>query len=47
MLTEELEEDEVMEHHFVEAQRVQTDVGDENIVEADVQPSIKVQVVVQ
>jgi len=38
MFIEELEEDEVVEQHFVETQIVQTDAREENIVEAEVQP---------
>jgi hypothetical protein len=47
MFIEESKEDEAMEQHFVEAQTLQTDVGEENIVEAEVQPSTEVQVEVQ
>jgi hypothetical protein len=39
---EESKEDEDVEQHFVEAQTLQTDAGEENIVEAKVQPSTKV-----
>jgi hypothetical protein len=44
MFIEELKEDKVMEHHFVEAQTLQKGVRGENIVEAKEQLSIEVQV---
>ncbi len=47
VFTEELEEDEVVEQHFVEIHTLQIDARDENIVEAEVQPFIEVQMVVQ
>ncbi len=39
MFIEKLEEDEAMEHLFVEAQIMHMDAGDENIVEVEVHPS--------
>jgi hypothetical protein len=36
---EESEEDETVEQHFVEAQTMQMDEGEENIIEVEVQPS--------
>jgi hypothetical protein len=44
---EKLEEDEAVDQHFVEAYIVQMDVGEENVVEVEVQPYKKVQVEVQ
>jgi hypothetical protein len=44
MFTEESEEDKVVEQHFVEAQTTHKDTWEENIVEAEVQPSTEVQV---
>ncbi len=44
MFIERLEEDEVVEQHFMETKTTQTDVGEENVVEAKVQPSKEVQV---
>jgi hypothetical protein len=43
MFIEESKEDEAMEQHFVEAQIAQTDTREENVVEAKVQQSTKVQ----
>ncbi len=40
---ERLEENEVVEQHFVETKTTQMDIGEENLVEAEVQPSIEVQ----
>ncbi len=42
-----LEEDETMEQHFVEAKIMQTDVGEENVVEVEVQPSTEVQMMAE
>jgi hypothetical protein len=42
MFIEESKEDDVMEHHFVETQTMQKDVGEENVVEVKVHPSTKV-----
>ncbi len=39
---EKLEEDEVVEQHFVEEQTMQTDAREDNVVEAKVQPSTQV-----
>jgi hypothetical protein len=44
---ERLEEDKIVEQHFVETKTTQTDVGEENVVEAEVQPSIEVQVMAE
>jgi hypothetical protein len=44
LFIEESKEDKVVEWHFVEAQIAQIDAGEENVVEAKVQPSTKVQV---
>jgi hypothetical protein len=44
---ERLEEDKIVEQHFVETKTTQTDVGEENVVEAKVQPSIEVQVMAE
>jgi hypothetical protein len=40
-------EDEAMEQHFVEAKIMQTDVGEENVVEVEVQPSTEVQMMAE
>jgi hypothetical protein len=37
MFIEKSEEDKVVEQHFVEAQAMQKDAGEENVVEVDVQ----------
>ncbi len=42
MFIRELEEEEAMEKHFVEAQIVQKDLREENVVEAKEQLSIEV-----
>jgi hypothetical protein len=47
MFIEELEEDKVVEQHFLETYIVQTDAWEENIVEEKVQPYKEAQVEVQ
>ncbi len=47
MFIEELKENKVVDQHFVEEQTAQKDTGEENVVEVEVQLSIKVQVEVQ
>jgi RecB family endonuclease NucS len=47
MFIEESKEDKVVEQHFVEAQTMQKDAREENIIEAKEQASTKVQVEVQ
>jgi hypothetical protein len=47
MCIEESEEDEVEEHHFVEAQIVQKDAREENIVAQEKQLFIEVWLIVQ
>jgi hypothetical protein len=39
---EESKEDEVVEQQFVEAQTTQTNIGEENVIEVEVQTSIEV-----
>ncbi len=47
MCIEELEEDEAKEHHFVEAQIVQNDARDENVVAQKEQLFTKLWLIVQ
>ncbi len=46
MCIEELEENKAKEHHFVEAQTVQKDIREENVVAQEEQLLIEVQLIV-